>query len=387
MKNIQTILNAVLSKNTFEYLLINKSLEVSDFSGGISLYIGETPILGKEVLEYLPELLGSEEDIRNIFWNPYFTYVLDSIYRNEYYLNVSVEYFSENMVLVLLHNITEITLSKQKLLQYSNESILLNNTLEKILNKQNALLFVCTNEEIVYANQKFIEYFNVDKIEDFKREKFALYHELDASLNSYHELFDEVNSKEKYVTINQDTFILQATLVEATHNLFTLTKITNLSNEMHTDPLTGLYRKGYFNIQLEKLLENNELCAVVVLDLDDFKKVNDSYGHLVGDEVLKEFADLVQANIRRADLLARWGGEEFLLLLTHTNIDNAIKKLENIRELIENHNFSHIKSLTVSFGITYSLYADDVNSILQRADKALYEAKSNGKNQVVYKSE
>lgn len=381
------ILNAVLSKNTFEYILINKSLEVISSSEGVALYTGEEIKVGREILEYLPELLGSEEDIRNIFTHPKFTYILDSISRKEYYLNISAEYYSSDTVLILLHNITEITLSKQKLLQYSNESILLNNTLEKILNKQNALLFVCTNEEIVYANQKFIEYFNVDKIENFKKQNFALYRDLDDSFNSYEALFNEVNSKEKYVTINKDTFILQATLIEATHNLFTLTKITNLSNEMHIDPLTGLYRKGYFNIQLEKLLENNEFTAIVVLDLDDFKKINDTYGHLVGDEVLKEFSDLVQANIRGVDLFARWGGEEFLLLLKHTNIENAIKKLENIRKLIASHNFNHIGYLTVSFGMAYSHYSDDVNSVLQRADNALYEAKSNGKNQVVYKSE
>jgi len=380
------ILNAMLSKNIFEYILIDKSLEVISSSEGVALYLGEEPKVGKEILDYLPELLGFEEDINNIFTQPKFSYALNSISKNGYYLNISAEYYSPNVVLILLHNITEITVSKQKLLQYSNESILLNNTLEKILNKQNALLFLCSNEEIVYANQKFIEYFNVDNIENFKTQNFALYRTLDTSLNSYEELFNEVNSKEKYVNINNDTFILQATFVEATHRLFTLTKITDLSNEMHTDPLTGLYRKGYFNIQLEKLLGNNELVAIVVMDLDDFKKINDTYGHLVGDEILKGFADLIQANIRSYDLFARWGGEEFLLLLRHSTVENTIKKLDNIRKLIEVEEFNHIGHLTVSFGLTYTNYSDDVNSVLQRADEALYEAKSNGKNQVVYKS-
>ena len=114
---------------------------------------------------------------------------------------------------------------------------------------------------------------------------------------------------------------------------------------------------------------------MVVLDLDNFKSVNDTYGHQVGDDVLKEFVGLIQKNIRSDDVFARWGGEEFLLLLQHTNMENALKKIDRVRLLIDEHNFIHIEHLTASFGVAWKEENDDMHSLIQRADKALYESK------------
>jgi diguanylate cyclase (GGDEF)-like protein len=285
-----------------------------------------------------------------------------------------------------LHNITDNTLTQQKLLQYSNESILLNNTLQKILDNQNALLFVTHNNEISYTNQQFMEYFSIKEVTDIRRKNLQLYKSFDPLLETYDALFERVNAKEEYVVINQDTFILQATWIESTHKLFTLTKVTKLTKEMQKDTLTGAYKKNYFNLQLEKLIENHEDCILVVLDLDNFKQVNDTYGHQAGDDVLKEFVLLIQDNIRGDDLFARWGGEEFLLLLKHTNIDNALKKIESLRHIIDTYIFKHVGHITSSFGVAYKEESDDLHSLLQRADKALYEAKNRGKNRVIFKN-
>jgi diguanylate cyclase (GGDEF)-like protein len=187
------------------------------------------------------------------------------------------------------------------------------------------------------------------------------------------------------VTINKDTFILQATWIETTHKLFTLTKVTKLTNEMQTDTLTGAYKKTYFNTHLKKMIKNKEEGVLVVLDLDNFKDVNDTHGHQVGDDVLREFAILIQKNIRGDDIFARWGGEEFLLLLQHTNIENAMKKIESLRKIVDAHTFTHVGHITSSFGVAKKEEVDDMHSLLQRADKALYEAKYAGKNKVVFK--
>ena len=387
MKNIQIILNAVLSKDIFEYILVNKNFEVTNISTNIDKYLGDKPQIGDDILTFLPELVGSEKEVKEIFSKPNLNYSLESVYKNDYYINISIEHYDENTLLILLHNITDITRSKQQLLQYSNESILLNNTLEKILDRQNALLFVTYNDEITYTNEQFVRYFGLKRIHDIGREDLKIYKYLDSSLESYNALYERVNSKEEYVIINQDTFILQATLIEHGHKLFTLTKITKLSNEMQIDSLTGAYKKHYFNLQLGKLLENNKEAILVVLDLDNFKDVNDTHGHQVGDDVLKEFVGIIQKNIRSDDVFARWGGEEFLLLLQYTNIENALKKIERLRLLIDEHDFKHIEHLTVSFGVARKEEYDDMHSLIQRADKALYEAKDSGKNCVVFKKD
>ena len=387
MKNIQIILNAVLSKNIFEYVLVDKNFSVVGTSLGIKMYLGSTPSEGEDIFTYLPELVGSEDEIADIFTNPTFSYLLESVYKSDYYINVSVEHYNEDTVLVLLHNITDLTLSRKKLLQYSNESTLLTNTLQKILDQQNALLFVTHNNEISYSNGQFMEYFSIKQESDIPRRNLQIYKYLDSTLKSYDEMFDRVNSKEEYLCIKDDTFILQASLVESTHKLFTLTKVTKLSKEMQIDALTGVYKKSYFNTFLEKLIrEEEEDGVVVVLDIDDFKKVNDTYGHQAGDDVLKEFANLIQSNVRGDDLLARWGGEEFLLLLKHTNLENALKKVESLREQVAAHTFSHIGHMTSSFGVAWKEADDDIHSLLQRADKALYEAKNAGKNRVQFKN-
>jgi len=386
MKDIQIVLNAVLSKNVFEYILIDKEFEIIKTSSYIDTYFGNKPKEGDDVFSFLPELIGAEGEIAEIFVNSTFKYLLESVYKNEYYMNISLEYYDQNTVLILLHNITDITLSKQKILQYSNESILLNNTLQKILDSQNALLFVTNNEEITYTNEQFLEYFSIKKVTEIKRKNLQLYKYFDNNLESYDALFEQVNSKEEYIVINSDTFILQASMIESTHKLFTLTNVTKLSNEIQMDALTGVYKKPYFNIRLEKVIRDKEEAILVVVDIDNFKVINDTFGHQVGDDVLKEFASLVQNNIRSEDLFARWGGEEFLLLLQHTTLENALKKIESIRTHIEKHTFKHIGNMTSSFGVAYKEESDDIHSLLQRADKALYESKHNGKNRVEFKN-
>jgi len=385
MKNIQKILNAVLSKNIVEYILIDKNFKILDKSEGVPQYLERMPKLGDDALQLLPEFVGSEEDILAIFETPTFSFLLESVYKNDYYVNVSVEHYDENVALILLHNITDITLTQQKLLQYSNESILMNNTLQKILDSQNALLFVTNHEEITYVNEQFMEYFSINRVNEVKRRNLKIYQYLDGKLDGYDALFERVNSKEEYVIINNDTFILQASCIESTHRLFTLTKVTKLTHDMQIDTLTGAYKKSYFNSHLEKLIREKKEGVLVVLDIDDFKKINDTYGHQVGDIVLKEFASLIKENIRGTDIFARWGGEEFLLLLEDTNVENAMMKVERLRVLIDTHVFTNIEHMTASFGLAKKEESDDIHTLLHRADKALYEAKDAGKNRLQFK--
>ena len=120
-----------------------------------------------------------------------------------------------------------------------------------------------------------------------------------------------------------------------------------------------------------------------ILDIDFFKKVNDTYGHDIGDRVLKQFVEIIQNSSRNDDLVIRWGGEEFLLLLKVKSIDNTTKILENIRKSIDESYFKEVKHITCSIGATIYKENEKIEDSFKRADEALYEAKNNGRNQVI----
>jgi diguanylate cyclase (GGDEF)-like protein len=155
-----------------------------------------------------------------------------------------------------------------------------------------------------------------------------------------------------------------------------------------TDSLTGLYTRRYFFDRFDEELQRSERhgfkFSFLMIDIDDFKKCNDTYGHLVGDAVLKEAAHIAKASTREIDLIARYGGEEFSIILPETDRAGAMLVAERIRKRIEDNIFKAYDeklNMTVSVGI--SVYPDDsqkMPDLIEDADKALYAAKSSGKN-------
>ena len=153
-----------------------------------------------------------------------------------------------------------------------------------------------------------------------------------------------------------------------------------------TDKLTNLYNRRKLDELLENEIQRSErfgrTFGFAILDIDHFKKVNDTYGHQVGDEVLIEIANILKENLRKTDFVGRFGGEEFVIICPESTIEKINDLMENFRLIIKNHNFKKIKNQTASFGVTVSKKGDDKDSILKRADKALYQAKNNGRNKV-----
>lgn len=152
------------------------------------------------------------------------------------------------------------------------------------------------------------------------------------------------------------------------------------------DPLTSIYNRRKFNEVLSYELRRDKRypsgLSLILCDLDNFKRINDVYGHHVGDEVLKSFANMISLSTRSSDTLARWGGEEFVLLLPETGFETAIQIAEKIRQQTENTLFPKVGKITVSFGVTQYLDGDTAEVLFKRADEALYKAKSNGRNRV-----
>ena len=152
------------------------------------------------------------------------------------------------------------------------------------------------------------------------------------------------------------------------------------------DTLTGVKNRRSFDEKLENILLNHKRdpkpVSMLLLDLDFFKKVNDTYGHKQGDQVLIEFAQTVKSIIRTTDNVYRFGGEEFVVIANNSSLDNAGLLADSIRKLIQNSPSLSQYNVTVSIGVSEILAADDADSFFRRADNALYKAKSSGRNTV-----
>jgi len=167
------------------------------------------------------------------------------------------------------------------------------------------------------------------------------------------------------------------------------------------DELTQVFSRGHFDVYLSQEIErarrygrSNEsgevealFVSLVMFDLDDFKKVNDTYGHQVGDVVLRQTAQLVRSKIRSADVVARYGGEEFVIVLPETAKDNSVRAAERLRRAIKNNKIATREfgnlGITVSLGVsTYPDDAIDAHGLVRAADQALYKAKGAGKNRI-----
>jgi len=153
-----------------------------------------------------------------------------------------------------------------------------------------------------------------------------------------------------------------------------------------TDELTGLNNRfqldKVLHLGIKKSIRSNTNISILFIDIDRFKFVNDTYGHQVGDQVLKDFSKILQSNIRETDTVGRWGGEEFLIIRCETNIEGSLQLSENLRIIIENTTFQYIKNITASFGVASFKDEESVDLLVKRADKALYKAKNSGRNKV-----
>ncbi len=163
--------------------------------------------------------------------------------------------------------------------------------------------------------------------------------------------------------------------------------LVRLMDSRERDALTGLLNRQTFATLFELAAERNagsdQEMALAVLDIDHFKKVNDTFGHLYGDEVLIHFARLMERTFRYTDDLFRFGGEEFVVLLSNTGQRGARTALERFRRMIEDYAFPGVGNITVSIGFVDCTPGVLPTTLVDRADQALYFAKDNGRNQVV----
>jgi diguanylate cyclase (GGDEF)-like protein len=166
-----------------------------------------------------------------------------------------------------------------------------------------------------------------------------------------------------------------------------LSKATQLEEKASFDFLTKLYNRRKFNSFLEYEISKanrykDQHLSLLLVDIDYFKNVNDTYGHLVGDNILQEVSKILTICSRDTDIVARWGGEEFVLMLPQTNVEQAFLVGEKLRATIEKHKFDDVKHITCSIGVSQFHRNEDKDILFKRVDAALYKAKNSGRNKV-----
>ena len=157
-----------------------------------------------------------------------------------------------------------------------------------------------------------------------------------------------------------------------------------LEEQAHLDNLTRVYNRHRFLEFVDEIEDSKREYSLCIIDIDHFKAVNDEFGHDVGDIVLKEVAGVLKDNIRGNDILARWGGEEFILLLDGVGIEIGYVVADKLNKKLKEKIIPEIgRNITASIGISSNVMGLSMDEIRIQADKALYEAKRNGRNQVV----
>ena len=279
---------------------------------------------------------------------------------------------------------------------------------KNIMDSSENIIIINDSKKIMEVNKIFFKYFNRYKnLDEFKKEHQCICDffikeneyigkEIDG-LNWTEYILQNTNQSHKVKIIFSGKvyyFLASASMisVKKRHYSIVLSDITQEEEYKHklkqisiTDTLTGIYNRRYYQKKVKEEMYNsnryNFPLSVIMFDIDFFKKVNDMYGHDVGDEVLIEYPKLIESLLRGGDSLCRIGGEEFMIILPHTGRNEAKKVAEKLRISVQEH--KKIVPITMSFGVTEYIKGESEDFIYKRADEALYKAKQSGRNRVV----
>ncbi|MDW7660066.1 MAG: diguanylate cyclase [Bacillota bacterium] len=267
------------------------------------------------------------------------------------------------------------------------------------------LFLLDKNGDFLFGNKYFLDQFGLESNEAFIGRYGSTLEEVFTSSNDYETFIKTIHE-------NLTLYVFETELRKADFRHFWaelhLTKVSKdngyeyegillniqlkkeyeseLINLATTDPLTSLYNRRHFDemakIEVERSNRHGNDLSLVIFDLDHFKMINDQYGHIVGDEILSEVTTMAGKCIRASDILARWGGEEFSILLPETDLHGAYQVAEKIRMMLNDYTHPIVKTTTASFGVSQRHINESYYDWFERTDRALYYAKEHGRNQV-----
>jgi len=310
---------------------------------------------------------------------------------------------TDNLIKVIERKSHDIILEKELIKQQRR--------FETILNFQDNMIILTDSVDIIEGNKSFLDFFCAENIDAFKK----MYGCIDAQLigddrgvrkiegeSWIKNLLDGKFERDiaKIVNIKSGeprTFMVKATkFPEEEEELYivSMSDITDMEEEAKilerlatTDPLTKIYNRLKLNellaFEVKKTDRYKLPLSLIMLDIDHFKEINDTYGHDIGDDVLIKLCESISIVIRETDIFARWGGEEFMIMLPNTSIDGAVTMAENLRKTVEATDFGKAGTITASFGVCEYMPDSNMREMLKRVDDALYAAKRGGRNMVV----
>ncbi len=311
---------------------------------------------------------------------------------------ISKRYYEENTQDLKMHLLELKTLMKKDHEHIIKDYVKSDKLISLYLNKPKSL----NVKVILYLEllSDFLEIHNESALKNIVEQSFYLL----PLLNEAVSVFEAESNEKTELLMQRELFILIGTLLtlllEAIFIVMPALKIAlrheselnrlieerthELEELSITDQLTKLYNRRHIDktlsSELDKARRYDDLFSLILLDIDYFKNVNDTYGHQVGDAILKSIAKLLTDNVRKTDMVGRWGGEEFLIITTDNDSKKVLHFAEKLRSVIETHKFNAVKKVTCSFGVTHYMKDDTDSSIIGRADDALYEAKASGRN-------
>jgi len=333
-------LNLVVAKDGKEALEIFKKEK-------FDLIISDINMPNMNGIEFAKEVRKTDKNVKIIFITGY---DIKKYLQQAIDLDVEAYLIKPINLNELLNRVQKIYEEKRK----QEEKEKLHKLLNLFFDNTNDAYVIFENNNIIHSNEKF----NNLKID--QKKIFNLNHQ------------DIINIGKFIYKINKKTI--------DNYTMIKLYNITSLHNEIYIDNLTQLYNRKI----IEKILNKIDTIGVILIDLDNFKKINDTYGHNVGDFVLQKTAEIIKKSVRRNDYEIRWGGEEFLIILNNIDKENLFNIAKKIRQKIENYNFEVVGKVTASFGICIGEVEDKESflKLIEKVDKALYTSKREGKNRI-----
>jgi len=283
--------------------------------------------------------------------------------------------------------------------------------MQVVINTSDNLIALFDNGKLVLVNSTFLSFTNFDNLKTLIQEEFILSNLFikDKDTFSIDNAYSNMEWIRASLLLKDEEKIVAIKNKEQSKSYFNI-KVTTPKNNTNShvvifsnissiykkskkdeylayhDSLTNIYNREYFNEAVHQILLDSKTkkstATLLMLDLDLFKRVNDTYGHQVGDEVLIKFTQVISKNIRITDVFARWGGEEFVLLLNDTPQETALIVANSIREKIKHTHFSQVKTITCSIGLSEYKKEESTEEWIKRVDNALYKAKENGRDRV-----
>lgn len=277
--------------------------------------------------------------------------------------------------------------------------------LSTVMNAQKNIILVTDGKKIIYVNNAFLEYLHYRTIDEFRQHHKCICELFETgdgesylqpmmegmTWSEYVQLHIGREHKAKMTILGKTSlFTVHVQMIDFEkehHYVAVFTDITDLNNLATLDKLTQIPNRLEFDKMLGYTIgiarRSDRPLSLLLLDIDHFKHINDRFGHLIGDEILKSFSRVLRQHIRLTDTVARWGGEEFIVLLPDTSLSSAIKVADALRQKIEIHSFETVGNITCSIGVAQFNPVEEADDFLHRADEKLYQAKNSGRNRVI----